>query len=203
MTASRTHKNSKLILILMLLIIAGPMLFAWHLYFKGNTHQIKLSNNGDLISPPQNIVQATFLDLQKKQPFKGEQLLGKWWLVYVGPNKCYQECQTILYNMRQIRLALGKNTSRLERLFVPHPQYSISVCEDFLNEFYPDMLRVKIDTSTYQQLFRSTSSADNEMLGELFIIDPKGFVMMRYPAEMESQAILNDIKRLLKVSKVG
>src|ERR1700722_5113241 len=143
-TPKKNH--SALILSLFAVIIIGPMLFAWVLFQKNDHFQLKLSNHGDLLSPPANISNTPFYDLQKKQNITGDALLqGKWWLVYIGPDKCYHECQNTLYNMRQLRLSLGKNTSRLERLFVPHPGCPITICEQYLNEFYPDMLRAKME----------------------------------------------------------
>ncbi|MFI4937509.1 MAG: SCO family protein [Candidatus Berkiellales bacterium] len=197
-------KHSKLILFLLIIIILGPIIFAWMLYHKGNHQQLRLSNEGDLISSPPNISSSNFFDLSKKESFTGAILKGKWWLVYVGPDKCYQECENTLYNLRQVRLALGKNTERVDRLFIPHPDCAVNVCEQFLNEFYPDMRRAKMDQVEFNHLFKPISNPiDREMVGEIYIVDPHGNVMMHYSAESEANAILSDLKRLLKVSKIG
>jgi hypothetical protein len=34
-------------------------------------------------------------------------------------------------------------------------------------------------------------------------VDPQGFLMMRYPQDVEQRALLADLKRLLKISKIG
>ena len=60
------------------------------------------------------------------------------------PQKCYEECQSTLYNLRQLQVALGKDSSRVERLFIAHPDCPSALCEVFLTENYPDLLRVKL-----------------------------------------------------------
>jgi hypothetical protein len=106
--------------------------------------------------------------------------------------------------MRQIRTALGKESSRVERLFLAHPQCETSVCETYLSESYPDMLRAKLSPTDFASLFGSISKTqERESVGEIYIIDPKGNIMMQYTVDTESRGILADVKRLLKVSKMG
>ncbi|MBS0286516.1 MAG: SCO family protein [Proteobacteria bacterium] len=197
-------KNPKLILFLFFLVIAGPFLFAYMMLQKAERHQMRTTNHGDLITPPVNISKVGLYNIGDKSAFKSEKLAGKWWLVYASPAKCQQTCHETIYNMRQIRTALGKDATRLERLFVAHPECPQSVCETYLRENYPDMPRVGIAPSEYEILFNQISnSAAREMVGEVYIIDPKGNIMMHYDADMEAKAILSDIKRLLRASKIG
>lgn len=197
-------KHTKLILGLMILIVVGPFLFAWVMLQKGNLQQLRTSNHGDLIIPPPSISTTTLYDLNISQAYPGSKLEGKWWLVYVGPNKCHQECQNTFYNMRQVRTALGKNANRVERLFIPHPNCPQDVCELYLNEYYPDMARAKIDPADFKKTFGTISQPlEREIVGELYLIDPNGNIMMHYAADNEPKEILSDMKRLLKVSKIG
>ncbi len=204
MTHPKPSKNPKLVLFLFFLVLLGPILFAYVLLQKSNAHEFRMSNHGDLITPPRNITQVSLYDINEKSNYSGEKLLGKWWLVYASPAKCQQTCHDILYNMRQIRTALGKDTPRLERLFLAHPECPTSVCQTYLSENYPDMQRVKIIQSDYDALFGNISHAPSrDMVGEVYIIDPQGNIMMHYSADMEAKAILSDLKRLLKLSKIG
>jgi len=190
------NKNQKLIILLIVLVTLGPFLFAYTLYRKGNAAQLKMNNNGDLISP--------MINIEKNEAITGKTLLGKWWLVYVGPKNCRLECHDTLYNLKQIRTALGKDTHRLERLFIAHPECEKSVCESFLSDSYPDMKRITMNTAEFNRLFAGVSHHfEREMIGEIYVIDPKGNIMMHYSAEMEARAILSDVKRLLRISKIG
>lgn len=197
-------KHNKIILFLFLAVLIGPFLFAYVLVQKSQNHQFRTSNHGDLITPVRSVAKTTFYDLEKKQKFSAEKLAGKWWLVYVSPPKCQQTCHDVLYNMRQIRTALGKDSPRLERLFIAHPDCHLSVCETYLSESYPDMHRAQIKPRDFDILFGNISNfSERESIGEIFIIDPKGNIMMHYSADMEAKAILSDMKRLLKISKIG
>lgn len=195
--------NKKIILLLFFLILLAPYLLAIYLVNKGKDHALPLSNHGDLLYPLQNIASVSFYDLNHAKTQTGKLLLGKWWLVYVSPEKCHQTCQNNLYNMRQIRVALGKDASRLERLFIAQPECPVSVCEQYLSESYPDLLKIKMAPKDFNLLFGSKNTQEREMIGEFYIIDPKGNVMMHYAADSEAKAILSDLKRLLKVSKIG
>lgn len=205
-TQSKTSpfNNPKLIFFLFFLVIAGPILFAYVMLQKGAAHQLRTTNHGDLITPPVNVSNIPLFNIGENKPFSGKALNGKWWLVYASPSKCQQTCHEILYNMRQIRTSLGKDSPRLERLFIAHPDCPQSVCETYLGENYPDMIRSNIATKDYETLFNQISNSNaRDMVGEVYIIDPHGNIMMHYDADMEPKSILSDLKRLLKVSKIG
>jgi len=197
-------KHSRLILLLILAVVIGPFLFAWVLVKRADLHEFKTTNHGDLIPSPPNVSQHNFYDFNDKTTTSGKKLLGKWWLVYVGPQKCYQECQEVLYNLKQLHVALGKDSSRLDRLFIPHPNCPNDLCEVFLSEYYPDLTRAKFESKDFKALFTyPTLALENETLGDIYIIDPLGNVMMHYSPEMEPKSILSDLKRLLRTSKIG
>lgn len=187
-------KHSRLVLFLILAVVIGPFLFAWILVKRSETHHFKTSNHGDLISSPRNIADVEF----------GKKLLGKWWLVYVSPQKCHQECQDVLYNMKQLQTALGKDATRVERLFVPHPNCPNDICETYLSEFYPDLTRATFNAKDFNALFLNPNSGySDEMLGDIYIVDPLGSIMMHYSPDMDPKNILTDVKRLLRASKIG
>ncbi len=203
-TKTSVFNNPKLILLLFFIVIAGPFFFAYNLVQKGQAHEFRQTNHGDLITPPVNMTKTPLYRVGEQKPTTGEQLAGKWWLLYASPAKCQQTCHDILYNMRQIRTSLGKDAHRLERLFLAHPRCAQSVCETYLNENYPDMLRFTLLPKDYDILFNQISNSNaRETVGEIYIIDPKGNIMMHYDADMEAKAMLSDVKRLLKVSKIG
>jgi cytochrome oxidase Cu insertion factor (SCO1/SenC/PrrC family) len=124
--------------------------------------------------------------------------------MYVGPQKCQQTCHDTLYHLKQIHTALGKNTSRLQRLFIAHPNCQKSVCEQYLGENYPDMKKVRMTLKDFDTLLGAHSNAEvKEMVGEIYVIDPQGNIMMHYSADMEARFILSDVKKLLRASKIG
>lgn len=203
-SSPRPAKRPWLILLLIVFVILGPMLFAWILVKRAQTHEFKRSNYGDLIASPPNISKVQFYDLKRKSNVLGGSFLGRWWLIYVGPHKCYQECQSTLYNLRQLQLALGKDAIRVDRMFIAPPQCPQALCESFLLEFYPELTRTTLSASDFNKIFLDRSKAvETETLGQIYIIDPLGNVILSYSPEIETKNILSDLKRLLKASHIG
>lgn len=197
-------KRSLLIISVIFLVIVGPMIFAWYLSKNAHQFQLKQSNHGQLITSLPSVKQVNYYDFKRRDHQSGQTLLSKWWLVYVGPEKCYQECQEDLYNLRQLQVALGKDAVRVDRMFVAHPNCPSAFCETYLTEHYPEMKRISMEPKDFNYLFlQSSISSTIQSLGQIYIIDPLGNVMMVYSPESEPKAILSDLKRLLRVSKVG
>ena len=188
---------------LILFISVAPMALAWYLVKSADRYQLKHSNHGEIISTAPNISKVAYYDLKRRDTQPGEQLLGKWWLVYVAPEKCYQECQEDLYNMRQVQAALGRDALRVDRLFVAHPNCPRATCENYLSEFYPDMQRATFEHSDFNALFIQSSKYAPNTLGRMYIIDPLGNIMMAYAPDTNPKEMLSDLKRLLRVSKIG
>lgn len=204
MSTLSTTKRTWLPLLLIVLVIIGPLLFAWFLVKRAEVYEFKKSNHGDLIRSPPNIQKIAFYDLKTQTALPGKTLLGRWWLVYIGPRQCYQECQSTLYNLKQIQIALGKEASRVDRLFIAPPECPAALCESYLSEFYPDLTRVTLSNADFNQTFAlSASSQTADTLGQIYIIDPLGNIILHYSPEDEPRGILSDLKRLLKVSRIG
>lgn len=198
-------KRPWITLCLILLVIIAPIVIAWFMVKYAQRHEFKQSNHGVLISPPTpNIHDVNFYDFKRRDTLSGESLVGKWWIVYISPEKCFQECQENLYNLRQLQIALGKDSSRVGRIFVAQPHCPTAFCEHYLPEYYPEMQRITFESAAFNKLFlKSSLSVTSETLGQIYIIDPLGNVMMYYDPDTEPKSILSDLKRLLRVSKVG
>lgn len=203
LTKKRTN-HPKIVFTIFMSVMIIPFVLAWYLVQQGQMQNFKSTNHGHLISPLKNIHSLHLYDINNKNTFSGKSLEGKWWFIYVGPEKCQQTCHDALYNLRQIQTALGKNTSRVERLFIAHPNCAASVCEQYLSEAYPEMKKARFEPNDFASLFTDISNTHaREMVGEIYIMDPKGNIMMHYSADMEARWILSDIKKLLRASKIG
>ena len=88
-----------------------------------------------------------------------------------GP--CEAECEENLYRLRQIRDKLSKN--------------------------YPGQLYASKNNlgENYLHLFQDLKLNDQ---GAIFLIDPRGFLMMRYPGDTDPSGIIRDLSRLLRIS---
>ena len=120
-------------------------------------------------------------------------LRGKWVLVTIDAPACDAPCERKLYFMRQMRRATGKNQERVERLWLLTDPRSPSAK---LLAAIEGTHIVRADAA----LLRSFPGTPSE---HIYVVDPLGNLMMRYPRDPDPSRMLKDIKRLLKVSGVG
>src|SRR5687768_15048665 len=110
-------KKSRLKLLGLIAVFAGPLVAASLMYAARDHLPIPApKSNGVLIQPARPLA-AFSLDTPTDKPLRREDLHGRWTLVYVGGD-CALPCQASLYKMRQVRLALGKDTERVQRVYV-------------------------------------------------------------------------------------
>jgi hypothetical protein len=169
-------------LALLALFFAAPPLLAWlayRLHWAPGTR----SNYGELIAPPRRLAEAPLAALR-----------GKWVLVSFDGAACDAYCQKKLYFMRQLQRAQGKDQARVVRLWLltdagrPRP--------DLLAAF--EGTRVEPAGALAARFPVSGALSDH-----LYIVDPLGNLMMRYPRDPNPSRMLKDLQRLLKVSGIG
>lgn len=113
---------------------------------------------------------------------------GVWRIVAQPQSDCSIHCQELLYGLNQTYIALGKLQKRVEATV--------------LNE--------QLDLSEYPKLV-ADNLGDNKLTTDfLYLVDPFGKVILQYPINTDrkqtivtSKAVLSDIKKLLKYSRVG
>jgi cytochrome oxidase Cu insertion factor (SCO1/SenC/PrrC family) len=117
--------------------------------------------------------------------------------VYTNTAACTEACREALYTLRQSRLMLGKEMDRLERVFLH-------------GDKAPDTLLV---TDEHKGLITLQDPAlravlDNKKPGELatggfYLIDPHGNLVLYFSPDINPRDMVDDIKRLLKLSRIG
>lgn len=195
MTTKPQKKRQNWILGLFFIIIVGPMLFAWVLVKKNDLVHFKLNHHGDLLATLPNIKSLPEIDYQPHQ--------GKWLMLIVGPQTCQQTHGTWLYDLQQLKKAMGKDASRVSQAFVTLSNADSQLCGQLLSE-YPDLTPMSMPEDSFlRELGDYSHAIKRELQGELFIVDPQGNIMMHYDATVPTRDILSDMKRLLRVSKIG
>ncbi len=174
-------------------------------------------NAGELIEPPlplPSLALTRFGDGTTDPNF----LRGKWTFLYVASGGCADACRTRLYDTRQVRIALDRDMNRVQRVFIADPE----CCDaQFLHDQHPDLITLRADAAAaplLTLLSRSDASSSagtvatpaqsNPPRGDLtraglprvYLIDPLGNLMMSYPAQAKSKGMLEDMKRLLRLS---
>jgi hypothetical protein len=121
-------------------------------------------------------------------------LKGKWVLVQFDSGGCGDACERKHYFMRQVRRAQGKEMSRVERLWlltdnVPPGAALVAVLED---------ARIAPAGAAAAEFPAERSVADH-----IYLVDPLGNLMMRFPRDPDPSRVIKDLQRLLKASSFG
>ena len=180
------------------LLFIGPLALAWLLYFgMGGWRPSGNAANGELIDPPVPLAQVAPPLLAGDAP--NELFRNVWSLTVLGGNACSAECSEALVKIRQIRLTLGKDMDRVGRVLLlagPGAQAQEIGAE------HPGLVVVDAGSEEAAQLLREFPGAADA--GDwIYLVDPLGNLMMRYGWDEESHAIREDLKRLLRLSRIG
>lgn len=181
-------------LILVMGIFALPVLASYLAYFvwqpQGGTR-----NYGTLIKPV-TLAETLTLATPEGAPVAMKSLRGKWVLLHVDAATCAQACEQKLYTMRQVRLMQGREQERVQRLWLiadgQPPRAALQ------KEFEGTQWLIDPQRALIGQL-----AADGDVNQHIYMIDPLGNVMMRWPANPDIKRMFKDIERLLKASQIG
>lgn len=196
-TPSKT--KGRLMLLLIAAIGAAPLIAAAVWYFNADDWRpAATANHGELVSPPRAIRTAP-LPLLDGGTLPRDWFQHQWSLVYAGPPQCPTRCKKALYATRQIRLALGEDMNQVQRLFIVTGEAANA---DALRRAHPGLTVVNAAGRAGSDfLAQFTTGAD---LGQhIWLVDPRGRVMMVYAADADPTGILADIEHLLKYSQLG
>jgi hypothetical protein len=207
--ASAVNKRrQRRMLIGLALIFFAPLGLAFFLYY-GHAHWLPGGrvNAGDLVDPARPLPPLA-LPLWGSGDTDVNFLKGKWTFLYVVHGACGQTCLTRLYDTRQVRLALDRDLGRVQRVFIAEP----GCCDaQLLREQHPDVIAVRAGEQAAPLLALlpgegHSTDADNSPAAEaprVYLIDPLGNLMMSYAPGVKAKGMLEDMKRLLRLSSIG
>jgi len=168
--------------------VLGSYLLYWFWLPENHT------NYGTLIEP--RLLPGAALKLVDGKPFGFEQLRGRWAFVVVDGGDCGAHCQAKLWTIRQVRQAQGKEMSRVERVWLIDDDTapSAEVVRDYAGTWF-----VRSNSNpTLEALPAERSNRDH-----VYLVDPRGNVMLRFPQNAGPKLMIKDIGRLLKYSRIG
>ncbi|MFV9654209.1 hypothetical protein ACNFCK_04745 [Pseudomonas sp. NY15366] len=178
--------RGRLQLLLILAIAVGPMFLASAMYQWRFWVPETRSYHGVLIGDGR-----TLADLGVKSEVE-----PRWQILVTAPGACEADCQQLVYLARQIQIGLNRETSRASHglaLAEPLP-------DDYdakLKREYPQLGRYQLDLQAYDKAAEAVPGA------QLWLVDPHGNLVLRYPAGSNGKAILDDLRYLLKISLIG
>lgn len=150
-------------------------------------------NYGELIDPhPLPAAPLARLDGSR---FALAELKGRWVMLQVDASACGEPCRRKLYQMRQVRLTQGREMGRIERLWLVRDDGPV---DPALLREYGGTHVVRAGSAAMAALPAERDAADH-----IYLIDPLGNLMLRFPKDADPSRMKKDLERLLKVSKKG
>jgi hypothetical protein len=191
MTAEKTGKG-RVQLLLIAAVFLGPLALATWLYFAGqDLTPAGRTNNGALLQPIANLKDAV-----PESPLYVHSG-GHWVLLYANDAACDEACAHSLYTLRQSRLMLGDEMSRLVRVFLHGDTAPDTV---LLADEHKGL--VALSDSALKGLLDDKKPADLEA-GGYYLVDPLGNLVMYFHPDIDPSAMVEDIKHLLELSRIG
>jgi len=192
MSDERRAGRGRLSLLLIAAIAAAPVVAAYILFHFWRPSAF--TNYGQLL-PPAPIADVSIGQADGSE-FRLDALKGKWVFLMVDSGACDAFCRQKLYKMRQVRLTQGKDMERIERAWLVDDETRPS------RELITEYGGTRIVSARGSPLL-SRLPADVSVRDHIYVVDPLGNLMMRYPRDADPSRMKKDVTRLLKVSGVG
>ena len=192
-------------MVAVLLVCAAPVVASYFTFYV--VRPTAQRNYGELINPQRPLPDAVAVPLATADKPVANQigatnlraLKGQWLLVSVASGACDAACEKHIYLQRQLRESLGREKDRLDRVFlviddVPLKSGLLAAVADVTHDAYA--LRVAPEA-----LSQWLAPADGQKLSDhLYLVDPMGNWMLRFPANVDSSKAKRDMERLLRAS---
>ena len=222
-----------------LLLIAGlpvTMILAatwlWYFVERGDIDSVGAlgtANSGEILSNPANIRSRSFTASDGSETSL-DALEPKWTFMVVNSGEiCDATCSELLYLTRQIRIAIGRDFHRIQRvMMVDLPADSIRIPTSTGAESAQERIEGGAVTEAIDNASTIAAAGETPLLDAIesehpdvsvwqagsepvvperhaadsawYLVDPSGWVMMRYSSEVNYKDVIGDLKFLLKNS---
>jgi hypothetical protein len=175
-----------------------PLALAFFTYYATGWRPAGHVNHGALIEPPRPLPAAS---LPRAPNAAGRTangaLRGTWTLVYVGGGGCDADCARALLVMRQTRLALNNDMTRVARVFLATGNCCAA------GPALEDAGLAVFDASGPEAADLLAQFPQEARARSLYVVDPLGNLMMSYDAQSDPHGLLLDLRMLLRLSHIG
>ena len=183
------RKKTRRMFLLLGTISLAPIVGSLLLYYFWKPQAF--TNYGELLAAAP--LAGVTISAKDDKPLRIDELRGNWIFLTVDSGNCDDYCQSKLYVMRQIRLTQGKDQERIERVWL-----------------IPDGVPPPPGIEAEYRGTRAVLLANGDFLAHLpvadsprdhiYVIDPLGNLMMRFPRDVDPQRMKKDVEKLMKNS---
>jgi len=182
-------------MLLVLAICAAPVVASYFTYFVIRPEG--RSNYGTLILPTRSLPALNLRTLDGRA-FDAKALKGQWLLLAVGPSTCDTACDERLFTQRQLREMLGRERERLDKVWLITDGKAPAAALRATAEAQPPLSMLLADAPAVSAWLQP--EAGQALESHLYLVDPMGEWMMRFPAKPEPAKVKRDLERLMRAS---
>jgi cytochrome oxidase Cu insertion factor (SCO1/SenC/PrrC family) len=190
-------------LLALALMCALPFVGAWLLMSFPGLRPSGHSQHGVLYEPVAPLAATQFVDLNGR-PFGIDVLQGKWTLAWLGTAPCDAQCDRPLGTLQRIRRALSEDAGKAQVLGI----LTVPPTDPAWRQRMADDTRTRIiagpDSAVAALLaqLRGASQPDAAQAA-YFLIDPRGYLVLRYAPDVDYKDILADLRHLIRYVAQG
>lgn len=182
-------------MLLLALVCAAPVIASYYSYYVARPEARR--SFGELIEPQPPLPTASATDLSGR-PVELSSLKGQWLLLSVAGGACDAACENNLYLQRQLREGLGKDKDRLDWVWLVSDDARL-----------PEALLPALGQATVLRVPPAVladwlaPAAGQALTEHLYVVDPMGHWMMRFPAGLDKAGAgraKRDLERLMRAS---
>lgn len=185
-------------LVLVALACLGPLAGAYVLYYFGEPAELpRIANEQRMLLEPA----VPLPPLPGREP--GGAPAGDLWsrpvwsLIYASTSACDTRCRDQLIGLRQVHAALGRDRHRVRPVYLGTAA-DVGAIGDSV------VATGRLDVPAGEPLLELLDSIGLAPgAGRLYVADPHGNLVLSYPAGTARDGLHDDLKRLLRVSRIG
>jgi hypothetical protein len=180
---------------IVMLICAAPVVASYFTYYVVRPDGRR--NFGSLIDPQRPLPDLRGTTLQGEST-NLRTLKGQWLLISVAGGACDADCAGHLYLQRQLRESLGKDKDRVDWVWLVQDDAAV-----------PTALQPALKGATVLRIPAAELAtwlepqAAQPLAAHLYLVDPMGNWMMRFPPQLDVQTapkVKRDLERVLRAS---
>ncbi len=183
------RRRNRALLLAIVAIFLGSAVVAGALRFSG-WRPAGMKNHGELLQPPPDL-RALSPRLAEGGTYAWEPAARRWRILLAPPSGCTATCVALSRDLDVVWQLFGRNADHVDILWVGAPPPGV-VRDAAFRELAPDpALRARLPR---------VDGAPGEPAGvPVYVVDPNGFVILRFAPGFDAGHLRQDMARLLKL----
>lgn len=194
---SLLRRKPWIVIVILCTISVLPVIAAWILYLNINNLHLGTTQYGQFVQPPRTLQMAALPLPMASGTLAPNYFKGKFTLVYLSGAFCNADCEEALILTRQTHLALGPKIESVQRLYLVD---GVPTNPAKLAREQPGITVADVSAPAGQAFIRQFSLSGKTLPDSdkyIYLVDPRGFYIMRYSISGPPEGLLKDLQHLL------